>query len=158
RYLHALRRAVVATRPPGGEARLVHLIETGYDLHGPDAWPDLGWCLQVLAAAYPDAALPHLDPALDSCHAYLRALGVEAAAALPPSAAARRLARASLDPVPYVAALARERWREPVHGALPRDELAGLRRDLLAGPPSKVLRARLLVVRGDSDDAREAMA
>lgn len=156
-YAQALLRAVAALRPPGSDEVLLRMVRgegvprllaTGdFDRH---------WALRALAAAYPERALPHVDHFLGA-EAWGRYAAVRAAEKLPDELARPRLLRGAGDGAPFVAETARDLWLERFGSPCPVEPLAGVETALLTGPPSERMASRLLVLRGRSVAARQAM-
>lgn len=160
RYAARLDAAIATVRPAGGAAILLSLLEhRDFRTGDPYFVCSSAWIVRVLAAAYPGEpeTLAVLDRMLDSQFSSERYNAVEAAARLPVELARPRLLARAADGMPLVAERARDMWLKYLDGVCPVDELAGVPLALLDGPPSEQLRARLSVLRGLSDEARQAM-
>lgn len=161
RFAANLERALTAVRPEGG-AELLERLARG---EGPRALKytatDGRWALRVLAAAYPERALPLVDEELRSCSAWRRTEAVAAAARLPEELARTRLLTASGDGAPQVAEAGREQWLARFGTSCPTPPLFGFPVELLPVPPDEAATARLLgrlaALRGPSIEARQAM-
>lgn len=156
-YAQALLRAIAARRPPGGDELLLRLVRgEGVPRQLASGEFDRHWALRVLAAAYPERALPHVDHFLGA-ESWARYAAVRAAEQLPDELARPRLLRGAADGAPFVAESARDLWLERFGSPCPVEPLAGVETALLTGPPSERLASRLLVLRGRSAAARQAM-
>jgi hypothetical protein len=157
-YPEELARAVARVRPLGGEAPLRRMVE-GSCVHVDHerGGLDPGWALSVLAASYPALALPLVDRWLGCVDGERRLWAVQAAARLPDEEAWPRLLSAAADGAPYIAECARHHWLARRGQPCPVDDLAGLPAGLCEGAPNDRLCSRLLVLRGRSREAQEAM-
>jgi hypothetical protein len=154
----ALERAVVRLKPAKAIPPLVDILEgrcasrwrLGSSLH--DAW-----ALGVLAAAFPEEALAHIDRRL--CHAQRdrREIATDALERLPDELARPRLIMAAADGVPEIAERAQAIWLERYAELCPREPMAGVETALLDGPPSEQMRSRLETLRTGPLEARAAM-
>src|SRR5690606_8970572 len=99
----ALERAVARTRPAGAFELLVDIVE-GHSASRMHSRPSLGsaWALGVLAAAFPDEAVPYIDQRLADVSWDRRAMATVAARRLPDALARPRLLRAAADGVPEI--------------------------------------------------------
>jgi hypothetical protein len=153
-----LERAVVRLRPKGGVEPLIALIDgrcaTRWHL-APGL--DAPWALCVLAAAYPEHALPHIDRRLAHVSRDRREMAVEALTRLPDELARPRLVLAAADGMPEIAERAQAIWLERYAEICPRDPMAGVETSLLDGPPSETMRSRLDMLRTAPLEARAAM-
>lgn len=158
-YEDNLTEAIWRVAPHGGAAPLLRILAgdctPGQD--GVRATLGYAWALRALAAGYPAVARPHVDAALAHPYSWRRYEGVLAAGRMPTDDALPRLRRAASDPAPPVAEHARRVWEGLSGRALLVDELEGLPLELLDAPSSDVMRARLLVLRGDALAPRLAM-
>lgn len=158
RYADCLEQAIARLRPPDGAEMLEELAfgrrvlrwRYGGDCNG-------GWALEVMAAAYPERAVPHIDVCLGSGSSHSRLAATEAAGRLPEALCQPRLLRAAADGAPRVAERARELWLERFTSILPLPPLEGFPLALLDAPPSERLPSRLQVLRSPSQEARQAM-
>lgn len=156
-YAQALLRAVAVSRPPGGDELLLRMVRgEGVPRQLASGDFDRHWALRVLAAAYPERALPHVDHFLGA-DSWARYAAVRAAEKLPDELARPRLLRGAGDGAPFVAESARDLWLERFGSPCPVEPLAGVETSLLTGPPSERMASRLLVLRGRSAAARQAM-
>lgn len=154
----ALERAVVRLKPKGAIPPLVAILEgrcqsrwrLGSSLH------DV-WALGVLAAAFPEQALPHIDARLCHVQRDRREMATDALDRLPDALARPRLLQAAADGVPEIAERAQAIWLERYAELCPRDPLAGVVTELLDGPPSEQMRSRLDMLRTAPLEARAAM-
>lgn len=156
-YGQALERAIRSVRPPGSAELLVRIVrgkEVPRQLSRSDF--DAAWALRALAAAYPEEALEHIDHALGA-DAWGRYAAVRAVGRLPDELARPRLLRAAADGASQVSECARELWLERFGSPCPKEPLAGIELELLSAPPSEKMLSRLLVLRGQSPEARQAM-
>ena len=153
-----LERAVVRLRPPEGIEPLVNIIEgrcaSRWRL-GPNL--DDAWALGVLAAAYPEEALPYIDHRLYHVGRDRREMATEALSRLPDALARPRLLAAAADGVPEIAERAQAIWLDRYAELCPLDPMAGIETALLDGPPSDQMRSRLGVLRTGPIEARAAM-
>ena len=154
-----LDRVIARLRPDGAAGLLARLVEGDCDIA---FWGrpslDAEWALGVLAATFPDEALPRIDARLRGVDSKERKLAVAAAGRLPDDLAWPRLLLGAADPVPAIAALAQSLWLER-RGTLCRfDDLAGVESALLSGAPSERMLSRLGVLRSGPLEARAAMA
>ena len=169
-YADTLMQAIALLRPPGAAESLLRIVKAR-DIpralyRGPCSDR---WALSALAAAYPEQALDHVDRYLAQSSAHSRWAGVAAAMRLPEPLARPRLFRAARDAAPLVATRARRAWEQiyevPFDPGLGLDgaPVAGIHvelgplAELLDGPPSDLLPSRLAILRGESDEARQAM-
>lgn len=157
RYADCLEQAIVLLRPADG-AEVLEELAFGRAL----SWRyrgdcDGGWALEVMAAAYPERAVPHIDICLGSGSSHSRLAATDAAGRLPEALCRSRLLRAAADGAPRVAERARELWLERFTSILPLPPLEGLPLALLDAPPSERLPSRLQVLRSPSQEARQAM-
>lgn len=153
-----LDRVIARLRPEGAAGLLARLVEGDCDsaFWGRPSL-DAAWALGVLAATFPDEALPRIDARLRGVNSKERKLAVAAAGRLPDDLAWPRLLVGAADPVPAIAALAQGLWLER-RGTLCRfDELAGVESALLVGLPSERMLSRLGVLRTGPLEARAAM-
>jgi hypothetical protein len=157
-YPQELAWATGRVRPPGGEVPLCRIVQ-GKCVYIHDERGDLdpGWALNVLAASYPEPALPLVDRWLKCVDGERRLWAVNAAARLPGEEAWPRLLTAAADGAPYIAECARQHWLTGRGAPAPLDELAGLPVGLYDGPPTEKLSSRLIVLRGRSREAQETM-
>lgn len=157
-YPTLLDRVLCRTRPPGGAASLVRILEgacpDGYRI----GYLDGAWAAGVLGEAYPADAVPQIDRRLRRLEWDRRHLASLAAARLPDDLAWPRLLLLAEDPVPDLAEGARATWLSRRGEPCPVGELAGLEVGLLDGPPSERMLARLDVFRRGPLPARAAMA
>jgi HEAT repeat protein len=153
-----LERAVVRLRPRDAIEPLVNLIEG----HCASRWRlgptlDDAWALGVLAAAFPQEALPYVDHRLYHVSRDRREMATEALSRLPDELARPRLLAAAADGVPEIAERAQAIWLERYAELCPLDPMAGVETALLEGPPSEQMRSRLGVLRSAPIEARAAM-
>jgi hypothetical protein len=159
-YELVLRRAVRAVRAPGAVAPLTH-IASGRARCPRRSGRRLAlsehWARQTLAAGHPEASLPFLERLLGDSHAWARRRIVEALAEVPEELAVERLERAARDPAHEVADRAQSLALSRLKRAFEVSPLEAVMIDLLPEPPSERFSARLLVLRGRSEEARLAM-
>lgn len=156
-YAQALLRALAALRPTGSDELLLRMVRgEGVPRQLASGDFDRHWALRALAAAYPERALSHVDHFLGA-EAWARYAAVRAADKLPDEQARPRLLRGAGDGAPFVAESARDLWLERFGSPCPVEPLAGIETALFTGPPSERLASRLLVLRGRSAEARQAM-
>jgi hypothetical protein len=154
----ALERAVVRLQPRGAIEPLVSIIEG----RSASRWRlrsclDAAWALDVLAAAFPQQALPFIDRRLAHVARDRRQMAVEAVGHLPDAFARPRLLSLAADGVPDIAERAQALWLERFAEICPLDPMAGVETALLDGPPSEQMRSRLGVLRSAPLEARAAM-
>lgn len=169
-YADTLTAAILRLRPPGVAQSLLRL------LRGENVSRALyrspcgdGWALATLAGGYPEQALQWVDRDLSSSYSLYRYRGIGAVRELPEALARPRLFRAAMDAAPLVASGARRAWEQrygsPFEPGLEltgdltaraRLELGPLA-DLLESPPSEAMFSRLAILRGESEEARQAM-
>lgn len=156
-YAQALLRAIAALRPPGSDDLLLRMVlGEGVPRKLASGDFDRHWALRALAAARPERALPHVDHFLGA-EAWARYAAIRATEHLPDELARPRLLRGAGDGAPFVAESARDLWLERFGSPCPVEPLAGVETALLTGPPSERMASRLLVLRGRSVEARQAM-
>ncbi len=156
-YPDLLDRAICRTRPAGGAALLVRILEGA--CAGGYRWGFLDgrWAMGVLGEAYPEEALPHIDRRFRHVEWDRRQLATIGAARLPDELAWPRLLLAAEDPVPELSESARDVWLKRRGAPCPVAELAGIDAFLLVAPPSERLLARLGVFRRGPLPARAGM-
>jgi hypothetical protein len=158
-YPFVLDDVVVRLRPAGGAESLVRIEEgrcAGESYR--DGGLDSAWALSLLAAAYPEDAIPIIDALQRHLEWDRRIRAVEAAGRLPDEAAWPRLLKAAADGVPEIASRAQKRWLTRRTEICPLDPLAGVPASTLEGPPSERLLSRLALLRTAKLEARAAMA
>ena len=157
-YSDCLDQAISTLRPEGGASLLLRILQ-GQCARGREGRPGLNspWALRVLAGAYPTHALSHVELWLGSSFARERGIAVEAAGRLPEASCQPLLLRGAADGSPLVRELARDLWLERFGSPCPDPPLHGVPLHLLTAPPSEALASRLLILRGQSLDARLAM-
>lgn len=111
------------------------------------------WALATLAAAWPERAAVWIDQTLAGSAPHGRVAAIEAAALLPEALARPRLLEGAALPEHAAAERAKDLWFRRFGEASPIDPLAGVPVELLEGPPSEALLARLGVLRGTSAEA-----
>jgi hypothetical protein len=153
-----LERSVARLRPAAAIEPLVTMAED----RGASRWRlrtclDAGWALGVLAAAFPEQAVPLIDHRLSHVQRDRRRMAVDAAGRLPDELARPRLLIAAADSVPEIADRAQAIWLKRYAEICPRDAMAGVNTALLDGPPSEQMRSRLGVLRSAPLEARAAM-
>lgn len=158
-YPFILDDVVVRVRPSGGASALMR-VESGRCAGESyrDGGLDSAWALSLLAAAYPEDAIPLIDELQRHLEWDRRVRAVEAAGRLPDEAAWPRLLKAAADGVPEIASQAHKRWLARRAEICPLDPLAGVPASLLQGPPSERLLSRLALLRTAKLEARAAMA
>jgi hypothetical protein len=151
-YGQQLHEVTVARRPPGGAERLLAIIE-GRCVHDgrPHRVLDASWALQVLAAAYPAAAVEVLDRLALHAREDLRLSAARAAGQLPEEEARPRLLRLAADGAAAVATTARDAWLECFQSRCPVQPDEELDLGELEGPPGEVAVARLIALRGPAE-------
>ncbi|MFO0587163.1 MAG: hypothetical protein U0441_06485 [Polyangiaceae bacterium] len=156
-YPDLLDRLVARHKPAGGAALLIRILEGR--AAGGFRWGflDDAWAIGVLAAAYPEAALPEIDHRFRHIEWDRRKLALRGSSRLPDEHAYSRLLLAAEDPVPEFAESARATWLTRRGSPCPAAPLAGLDEGLLDGPPSERMLARLDVFRRGPAAARAAM-
>ena len=158
-YPFVLDDVVVRVRPAGGAESLVRIEEgrcAGESYrHG---GLDCTWALSLLAAAYPEYAIPIIDELQRHLEWDRRERAGAAAARLPDEAAWPRLLKAAADAVPEIASRAQQSWLARRTEICPLDLLAGVPASVLGGPPSERLLSRLALLRTAQLEARAAMA
>lgn len=115
-----------------------------------------GWALCALAAAQPERARKRIDRALFG-RLWERYDAVKATGLLPEELARPRLLEVAAGAQHASAELAKELWFKRFGEACPAGELAGVEVELLSAPPSERFLSRLTVLRGASNEARDAM-
>jgi hypothetical protein len=158
-YPFVLDDVVVRVRPAGGAEALVRIEEgrcagESYRHGGLDGT----WALSLLAAAYPEDAIPILDELQRHLEWDRRERAGAAAARLPDEAAWPRLLKAAADAVPEIARRAQKSWLDRRMEICPLEPLAGVPASVLEGPPSERLLSRLALLRTAKLEARAAMA
>jgi hypothetical protein len=116
------------------------------------------WGAYMLAKVFPETALPAIDEDRKDPSWPRRRDATSRARYLPDDLARPRLLVAATDGCPDVRGLAEEIWLQRHAEPCPVAPTAGVQLDLLAGPPSERMLARLEVMRRGALDARAAMA
>jgi hypothetical protein len=153
-----LERAIVRLRPRGAIAPLVAIAQD----RCAGRWSmraslDAPWALCVLAAAFPEEALPFVDRRLANSSRERREMATEAAGRLPDDLARPRLLSAAADGNPEIAERAQALWLQRYAELCPREPMAGVVTALLDGPPTEQMRARLQMLRSAPLEARAAV-
>lgn len=154
-----LQSALERARPAGAIEPLLRIVE-GRCALGQCRFEgfDSSWALGVLAAVYPDVAVPLIDERMRHVEWDRRMLAAIGAGHLPDDLAWPRLLALAADAMPDIAERAQERWLARRGTLCPLDPLAGVDASLLAGPPDEAALSRLAVMRRAPLDARAAMA
>jgi hypothetical protein len=151
-------RIVVRLRPGAALEPLLRIIE-GCCAPRRNFRPGLDdeWALGVLAAAFPEAAVPHIDRRLADASRKQREMATAAAGRLPDALARPRLLMAAADGVPEIAERAQAIWRERYTDACSFDPMTDVELALLDGPPSEQMRSHLATLRNSPLEVRTAM-
>lgn len=154
-----LQSALDRARPPGAIEPLLRIVE-GRCALGQCRFEgfDSSWALGVLAAVYPDVAVPLIDERMRHVEWDRRMLAAIGAGHLPDELAWPRLLTLAADAMPDIAERAQERWLARRGTLCPLDPLAGVDTSLLAGPLDDKALSRLAVMRRAPLHARAAMA
>lgn len=116
-----------------------------------------GWALQALAAGYPERALDRIDHNLVSPDGFDIYRTIDAVGHLPEEMARPRLLRATGLCNALAVDVARRAWQRRFPDACPVDPWILVPKELLLGPPSERMEARLLVLQGKVEKAARAM-
>jgi hypothetical protein len=151
--------AAVQKAPPAEGWRPLEIIADGGGAHIGRERKGLskGWALRALAAGYPERAAGRIDRALAATRGSRRHHAVEAIGLLPDELARPRLLAAAAHTEHEVVERAKALWFERFGAECPVEPLAGVAVELLAEAPSERFFACLTVLRGASDEARNAM-